>query len=104
MRRIEAVTVNHNPSAYAELLLRSLVATHPPLEELGLSLTVLDNASEDDTTSLRAYAAQVGVPVRPSGFTTHTKHNSHGDNLRNFVLAHPEATHCLFLDTSAVFF
>lgn len=104
MRRIAAVTVNHNTSGYTELLLRSLFATHSPAGELGLSLTVLDNESEDDTSRLRAYAAEVGVPVLPSGFTTHTKHNSHGHILRDFVLGHPEATHCLFLDTDAVFF
>jgi hypothetical protein len=103
MRRIAAVTVNHNTSLYAELMLRSLFATHPPLEQMGLSLTVLDNASEDDTTALRAFAAEVGVPVVASGFTTHTKHNSHGEILRRFVLDHPEATHYLFLDTDAVF-
>jgi hypothetical protein len=103
MRRIAAVTVNHNTSLYTELLLRSLFATHPPVEELGLSVTVLDNDSEDDASALRAYAAAVGVPVLPSGFNTHTAHNSHGENLRNFVLGHPEATHYLFLDTDAVF-
>ena len=103
MRRIAAISVNHNTSLYMELMLRSLFATHRSVEELGLSLTVLDNASEDDTASLRAYAAGVGVPVVPSGFTTHTKHNSHGETLRRFVLDHPEATHYLFLDADAVF-
>jgi hypothetical protein len=102
-RRIAAVTVNHNTSLYTELMLRSLFATHPPAGKLGLSLTVLDNDSEDDPSGLRAYAAEVGVPVVPSGFTTHTKHNSHGDNLRSFFLDHPDATHYLFLDADAVF-
>ena len=54
MRRIAAVSVNHNTSLYTELMLRSLFATHRSVEELGLSLTVLDNASEDDTSTLRA--------------------------------------------------
>jgi hypothetical protein len=103
MRRIAAVTVNHNTSLYTELLLRSLFATHPPAAELGLELTVLDNASEDDTATLRAYAATVGVPVRQSGFATHTERNSHGEVLRRFVLDHPQATHYLFLDTDTVF-
>jgi hypothetical protein len=102
-RRIAAVSVNHNTSPYVELMLRSLFATHPAAETLGLSLTVLDNASEDDTASLRAYAAAVGVPVVPSGFDTHTKHNSHGELLRRFVLDRPDATHYLFLDADAVF-
>jgi hypothetical protein len=104
VRRIAAVSVNHNTSRYMELLLRSLVATHRPLRELGLALTILDNASQDGPADLRAYANRVGVPILPSGFTTHTKHNSHGEVLRRFVLDHPDATHCLFLDADAVFF
>lgn len=106
MRRIEAVTVNHNTSPYTELLLRSLFATHPAHDRvatLGLGLTVLDNQSEDDTAPLRAYAAQAGVPVCPSAFTTRTQHNSHGEVLRRFVLDRPDATHYLFLDADAVF-
>jgi len=103
MRRIAAVSVNHNTSLYMELMLRSLFATHTALDNLGLNLTVLDNRSEDDTSSLRAYAAGVGVPILPSGFTTHTRHNSHGEVLRRFVLDHPAATHYLFLDADVVF-
>lgn len=102
-RRIAAVSVNHNTSLYMELLLRSLFATHPDPNALGLALTVLDNQSEDDTATLRAYAGQVGVPVLPSGFTTHTKHNSHGEILRRFVLDRLDATHYLFLDADTVF-
>lgn len=103
MRRIAAVSVNHDTSLYMELMLRSLFATHAAAGDLGLSLTVLDNASVDDSAPLRAYAAGVGVPVLPSGFTTHTKHNSHGEILRRFVLDRPDATHYLFLDADAVF-
>ena len=51
---IEAVTVNHNTSRYMELMLRSLFARHP--SNLNLSVTVFDNASQDDMTELRAYA------------------------------------------------
>ena len=40
---IEGVTVNHNTSRYAELMLRSLYATHAP--DLPLSVTLYDNAS-----------------------------------------------------------
>lgn len=100
-RHIAAVAVNHNTSAYMELLLRSLFGTHADLPNL--SLTILDNASEDDTSALRTYAARVGVPFVPSGFTTHTKHNSHGEILRRFVLDHPDASYYLFLDADAVF-
>lgn len=103
MRHVAAVSVNHNTSLYTELMLRSLFATHSSIEDLGLSLTILDNESEDDASTLRAYAAHVGVPILPSGFTTHTQHNSHGELLRQFVLDHPDVTHYLFLDTDAVF-
>ena len=103
MRRIAAVSVNHNTSLYVELMLRSLFATHAPAGEIGLSLTVLDNESEDDVAALRAYASRVGVPVLPSGTTIHRKNNSHGEVLRRFVLEHPDASHYLFLDADAVF-
>lgn len=103
MRRIAAVCVNHNTSPYVELMLRSLFANHRHIDELGLDLVILDNESEDDRTTMLGYAARVGVPVRPSGFNTHTKHNSHGEILRRFVLDTPDATHYLFLDADVVF-
>src|SRR5919198_3155546 len=103
MRRIAAVAVNHNTSPYTELMLRSLFATHASVDSLCLSLNVLDNGSEDDSAPLRTYAASVGVPVLPSGFTTHAKHNTHGVVLRRFVLDHPDSTHYLFLDTDTCF-
>ena len=99
--RIEAVTVNHNTSQYCELMLRSLVAHHP--HEQALSLTVFDNASTDDMSSLEAYAESQGIPILQSGFTTKTKNNSHGEILRRFVLEHPDCTHYLFLDTDVCF-
>lgn len=103
MRRIAAVCVNHNTSLYVELMLRSLFANHTAPQAFGLDLTILDNESEDDPASLLEYAACVGVPVRPSGFSTHTKHISHGEVLRRFVLDHPDATYYLFLDADIVF-
>jgi hypothetical protein len=84
-----------------ELMLRSLFARHTP--DLDLALTVFDNASEDDTTSLRAYAERMRVPIIPSGFTTHTLNNSHGEILRRFVLDQPHCTHYLFLDSDVCF-
>ena len=39
--RIAAASVNHNTSAYMELMLRSLVACHPAPS--ALSLTTFDN-------------------------------------------------------------
>ena len=99
--KIEAAVVNHNTSAFTELLLRSLFTTHPALPNF--SLRVYDNASSDDTSGLLAYAGQVGVPVLPSGYGLETLNNSHGDVLRTFVLQYPDCDYYLFLDADVVF-
>ena len=99
--RIEAASVNHNTSGYMELMLHSLFARHSP--DLDLSVTVFDNASEDDMTGLRAYAEHRGVPILQSSFTTHSRNNSHGEVLRQFVLDRPDCTHYLFLDADVCF-
>lgn len=102
---IQAVAVNHNTSAYMELMLRSLLARHKvqAREGLHVSLTVYDNDSQDEQRELRAYADSVGVPIVPSGFTTETHNNSHGEILRAFVLENPSCTHYLFLDADVCF-
>jgi hypothetical protein len=98
---IEAVTVNHNTSRYMELMLRSLFAKNSPGWDL--SVTVYDNASQDDMSDLRIYAARRRIPIVQSGFTTETENNSHGEVLTRFVLEHPDCTHYLFLDTDVCF-
>jgi hypothetical protein len=98
---IEAISVNHSTSSYMELMLRSLAAQHTP--DPCLTLTVFDNASEDDTSGLRAYAERMGIPILPSGFTTRSRHNSHGEILSRFVLERPACTHYLFLDADVCF-
>lgn len=99
--RIAAVSVNHNTSAYMELMLRSFFACHPA--DLTCEITVLDNASTDDMAGLRNYAATRHVPILPSGFSLTTKHNSHGEILWTFVRTHPDCTHYLFLDADVCF-
>jgi hypothetical protein len=84
-----------------ELMLRSLAAHHEP--DPGLKLTVVDNASTDDLGELGMYAKQQGIPIVPSGFTTKTQNNSHGEILSRFVLAHADCTHYLFLDSDVCF-
>jgi hypothetical protein len=98
---IEAVTVNHNTSKYMELMLRSLFARHS--SRLRLSVTVYDNASQDDMTDLCAYATSQRIPLLQSGFTIGTKNNSHGEVLSKFVLDHAGCTHYLFLDADVCF-
>jgi GT2 family glycosyltransferase len=99
--RILAAVVNHNTSAFCELMVRSFFNAHPDLPNL--SLRVYDNASDDDTAPLRAYAAEKGVPFLPSGFTLASMNNSHGDVLRTFVLENPDCDYYLFLDADTVF-
>ena len=98
---IEAASVNHNTSAYMELMLRSLFACHPA--ELPLTLTLYDNASKDDRASLEAYIAQRGLSLTQTGFNTDEGNNSHGEILRRFVLDRPDCTHYLFLDADVIF-
>lgn len=98
---IAAVSVNHNTSRYVELMLRSFFSCHS--SDLPLSLTIFDNSSTDDMTDLVAFAAHVNVPIVPSGYTTTTANNSHGELLRQFVQTHTDCTHYLFLDADVCF-
>ncbi len=98
---IQAVVVNHNTSKYTELMLRSLFERHP--SNLDLSVTVLDNGSQDGMTELEAYTRGKGIPVTPSGYEIKTKWNSHGEILRKFVLEHPDCAYYLFLDADICF-
>jgi len=99
---IAAVLVNHNTSAFAELAVRSLFVQNPGLD---LQLTVYDNGSTDDRAGLLAAADDHGVRVVPSGFSTSTPGNSHGEVLRSFVLdpGNEEADQFLFLDADICF-
>jgi hypothetical protein len=100
---IKAVSVNHNTSAYMELMVRSLYARHPQGSGFNFSLTIYDNASQDDLTGLEKFAAEQGILILQSGFTSDTVNNSHGEVLRRFVLENPGPTHYLFLDSDVCF-
>ena len=76
-KHIRAAAVNHSTSSYTERALRSLSGRYS--RTLDLSITVLDNASTDDSTELRAYAKAKRVPIVPAGYTVDTKWNSHGE-------------------------
>ncbi len=98
---ITAISVNHNTSAYMELMLRSFDATHDPNPITAWAL--YDNASHDDTTALLAYAQQRGTPLRQSGYGTDTTFNSHGHVLRHGIRTHPDSDYYLLLDADVVF-
>lgn len=98
--------MNHNTSAFSELCLRSLVATHPPGQgELQLHVTVADNHSTDDgVDNLRTAALELGAEFELTPWPASTTPlNSHGDVLRRFVLREQEASYFLFLDCDIVF-
>ena len=101
---IEAVIVNHNTSAFSELCLRSLYATESPLGS-GLSVTVIDNHSGDPGIGdLHRAAVELGARLETSRWPAEEATvNTHGDVLRDFVLARPEASYYLFLDADIVF-
>lgn len=99
--RVTAVCVNHNTSAYMELMLRSYDAMHAlsPISDWVL----YDNASNDDTAAVMEYAEQRGTPLQPSGYTTQTAYNSHGHLLQRGFLQHPNADYVVLLDADVVF-
>jgi GT2 family glycosyltransferase len=98
--RIHAVTVNHNTSAYTELMLRSLHKHETRID----AIAVLDNQSHDDgLPALQTYCAQTGIAITQTGLGIDSANNSHGQVLRAWVLANPGPDHYLFLDTDVVF-
>jgi hypothetical protein len=104
--RVEACVVNHNTSEFAELALRTLVATHQQRLAAGqLRVSVVDNHSTDEGLSdLVAAARKLGATFQRSRWPAATAPvNSHGDVLRDFVAAHHQATHVLFVDADVVF-
>jgi hypothetical protein len=112
--RIEACIINHNTSEFAELAVRSLVATHPDWMSDGtMRLTVVDNHSSDGGLEhLRTACRELNVGFELSRWpaaaaqrlgTVRAPVNTHGDVLRDFVAGHEAATHFLFLDTDVYF-
>lgn len=98
---ITAVSVNHNTSAYMELMLRSFDAMHPvsPIN----NWVLYDNQSTDDIQPLQDYATQRGTPLAQSGFSITTAYNSHGHLLQRGILNHPHSDYYVLLDADVVF-
>jgi hypothetical protein len=91
--RIEACIVNHETSPFAELALRSFAHMHRrPPADLTVSLTIVDNHSQDEGFGdLETAAAEIGVPIVRSRWPAReARCNTHGDVLRDFVLDHRE--------------
>jgi hypothetical protein len=98
---VRAVIVNHNTSLFSELALRSLMRSHEAdRDDIELDVTVVDNHSSDDALpGLRALCSELGVAFESSRWPAdEAPVNTHGDVLRDFVLADTRADHFLFVD------
>jgi hypothetical protein len=95
--RICVLTVNHGTTPYAELLLTSLLHHHPGRDDLHVVL--LDNASDD----LDRLSRFTEVEVQQTGYTTDHTLTTHGEILRNAVLARPDYDAYLFVDCDVCF-
>lgn len=91
------LTVNHGTTPYAELLLASLLHHHPDREDL--DLVVLDNTSPD----LERLSRFPSVEVVQTGYTTAHTLTTHGEILRDAVLARPDYDAYLFVDCDVCF-
>jgi hypothetical protein len=104
--RIEACIINHDTSPFAELALRSFSQMHGKSPaHLNVSLTIVDNHSQDDAfADLKDAATEVGVPIVRSRWPAReARCNTHGDVLRDFVLDRREADMFLFIDADVIF-
>ena len=103
IEHIYGVTLNHNTSHFVELMLRTLFLTNQ-LDTFDLTMTILDNASDDDQLpALRSYLDTRRVSVQQTGFDTAIAVEKHGAALQAFVMQHPECSHYLFLDSDMWF-
>jgi hypothetical protein len=99
---IHAVIVNHSTSVFTELAIRSFYIAHPG--DTRVRFTVMDNASQDDTTGLEQYLASRDIPFQQSGHDSATQQaNSHGEVLQRFVQSHPDCDDYLLLDADICF-
>lgn len=98
--RVQVVTVNHGTTPYADLLLRSLVAHHE--DRSAIDVLLLNNGPDDDLGRLD-WSKQYGVRIRPSGYPLEAEVTTHGEVLRDAVLAEPDCDAYLFVDSDVCF-
>lgn len=77
--RVQVVTVNHGTTAYADLLLPSLL-THHRDTAADVSVLVLDNESGD--VDRLEWAKEFGVRIRPSGYPERSRQHARRNRAR----------------------
>ncbi len=97
--RIQAISVNHGTNEYAELMLRSLLAHHRDHPDLDVRLLC---SGDEDLTSFD-WASEQGVDVSHTGYPLDVPVTSHGEILRDAVLAKPDTDAYLFVDADVCF-
>jgi hypothetical protein len=97
--RVQVLCVNHGTTPYADLLLRSLVAHHPDRGQIDVLL--LDSGSSD--LERLDWATRHGVEVQPSGYGVEVQVTTHGEILRDAVLAKPDCDAYLMVDSDVCF-
>lgn len=96
--QILAISVNHGTTAYMNLMIKTLL----DVDQTPVHLLVLDNDADDLWTL--DWAVARGVAIQPSGYTVRTGGvTTHGEILRDAILAHPEPDAYLLLDADCFF-
>jgi hypothetical protein len=103
LKSVSAAIVNHNTSSLAEIALRSL-RWAADRSGTAVNLSIVDNHSTDDTRALRSAVEECGAGWESSRWPVGgSTLNTHGDVLRDFVLARPDADGFLFVDSDICF-
>jgi hypothetical protein len=97
--RVTVVSVSHGTTDYADLMLRSLIASHADRSMIDILLLVSGSRDLDRL----AWADRYGVRVRSSGYPLDVPVTTHGEILRDAVLAEPECDAYLFVDADVCF-
>jgi len=95
---ILGISVNHGTTAYMDLMLRTLLDVDGAD---GVEVLVLDNDADD--LELLGWAVERGVTIRPSGYGQTRSVTTHGEILREAILARPEPEAYLLLDADCFF-
>ncbi len=96
---ITVLSVNHGTTDYADLMLRSLIARHPDRSDLDVVL--LDSGARD--LDRLSWAERHGIRIQPTGYPLEVPVTSHGEILRDAVLAEPDCAAYLFVDADVCF-
>ncbi|GAB3400693.1 hypothetical protein [Flindersiella endophytica] len=97
--RVQVISVNHGTTPYADLLLRSLVAHHADRSQIDVLL--LDSQSPD--LERLDWARRLGIEVEPSGYALDVPITTHGEILRDGILAKAGCDAYLLVDSDVCF-